>query len=126
MMLARFDPDSRLFYFPGVLLLSTFSCAAFLISPLSPLSSSWRQRILFLLPIAPFVGFALMAYFIPGHSAWDIKMNLGTCFAFGFAFSLDLWRHSKNAARAFGRVWTTVYILLFLSYVFFVPPTSNQ
>jgi hypothetical protein len=111
MILAWIDPDPRLFYMPGKSLLVLFSVAALLVSRLSPLQPRIREAILLALPPAVFICWLIAINLFPLHNDFSVKMETGICGAFGFAFSLDIWRFSDDPLRVYGRVSLVLYAI---------------
>jgi len=118
MILAWVDPDPRLFYMPGKSLLVLFSAVALLISRLSPLRPRIREAILVAMPVVVFMCWLVAINLFPLHNEWSVKMETGICGAFGFAFSLDIWRFSDDPLRVYGRVSLVLYALFLVAMYF--------
>jgi hypothetical protein len=126
MILGWTDPDPRLIYWPGKCLLAAFSVIGIGVSPLSPLPREDREQVRLCLPVAAFLGWAAVLFVFPMHHGWDGQMNAGICGAFGLGFSMDVWRHSNDNLRAYGKISFFVHLGIVLLALAGIPAVLGQ
>jgi len=125
-MLAMYDfRPPPLFNGRSAALVIVFSIMAFFVSPFSPLNPRTQDRVTaFYLPAILTWWYLFQVrlmslnpgvhYYLSHHGVFTWMMNSAICYAFGLAFSIRLWRLSREWPRVVGVVFAVLFSLLAL------------